>query len=91
MELFHSNVVVVGMSVAPFAGAKSVGVAGTLSFKDILHTLPLVPALLLVPAKRFVPLMARDQTVGSVRPLFEAVQLVPLLVDRNTPFPSVPA
>src|SRR5258708_1582896 len=39
-----------------------------------------------VPAKMFVPLMANEVTPreGS-RPLFTAVQLLPLLVDKNTP------
>ena len=41
-----------------------------------------------VPAKRFVPLIAKAQTSVFVKPV--SVQLVPLLVERKTP-PSVPA
>ena len=41
-----------------------------------------------VPAKRFVPLIARALTSVFVKPI--AVQLVPLLVERKTP-PSDPA
>jgi hypothetical protein len=43
-----------------------------------------------VPAKRFVPLTARHDTVVSVKPEWAGVQHVPLLVDRKTP-PEVPA
>lgn len=47
--------------------------------------------LLLVPAKRFEPLIARDQIVVSGKPVLTADQLVPLLVERKTPSPQVPA
>ena len=45
-----------------------------------------------VPAKRFVPEAARDQTIAFVKPVIPllkpvltAVQLVPLFVERKTP------
>ena len=38
-----------------------------------------------VPAKRFVPLIARLSMVRFVNPVLTAVQLVPLLVERKTP------
>jgi len=38
-----------------------------------------------VPAKRFVPLMARAVTQVFVKPVLAAVQLVPLVVERKTP------
>ena len=44
-----------------------------------------------VPAKRFVPEMAREKMYVSVKPESTALQLVPLLVERNTPPPAVPA
>jgi hypothetical protein len=43
-----------------------------------------------MPAKRFVPLAKRHKTTLFVRPESTGVQLVPLLVERNTP-PSVAA
>ena len=43
-----------------------------------------------VPAKRFVPLTAKDSTIVSVRPELTGVQFVPLLLERKTP-PPVPA
>src|SRR3989337_2966327 len=43
-----------------------------------------------VPAKRFVPETARNQTLVFVKPVLAAVQLVPLLVERKTA-PKVPA
>ena len=44
-----------------------------------------------VPAKRYPPETASDNTDLSMRPALTAVQLVPLLVERNTPPPLVPA
>jgi len=44
-----------------------------------------------VPAKRFVPEIARAKTLVFVKPELTAVQLVPLLVERKTPPPKVPA
>ena len=43
-----------------------------------------------VPAKRFVPLTANERTVEKDKPLFTAVQELPLLVDKNTPPSEVP-
>ena len=45
----------------------------------------------LVPAKRFVPLTARESTAVLVRPVFAAVQILPLSLDKKTPPPLVPA
>src|ERR1035441_4174768 len=51
-----------------------------------------------VPAKRFVPLNAKDRTAGYCsecesygKPLFTAAQLVPVSVERKTPLSFVPA
>ena len=44
-----------------------------------------------VPANRSVPNATREYTSKFVRPEFIADQLVPWLVDRNTPPPHVPA
>ena len=38
-----------------------------------------------------MPETVRDQTSKFVKPLLTAVQLAPLLVERKTPPPSVPA
>jgi hypothetical protein len=43
---------------------------------------PVAPPIPEVPAKRFVPLTAKDSTLWSVKPELTAVQLVPLLVER---------
>jgi hypothetical protein len=43
-----------------------------------------------VPAKRYVPETVRERTLVFVKPVLTCVQLVPLLVERNTPSP-VPA
>lgn len=44
----------------------------------------------LVPAKIFVPLIARDQTYVFVRPELAVVQLVPLFVERKIPVFQMP-
>ena len=44
-----------------------------------------------VPAKIFVPLTVKQRTNVLVKPVFTAVQLLPLLVDKKAPPPAAPA
>ena len=44
-----------------------------------------------VPAKRFVPLTAREKTSEAVRPESIGLQLAPLFVERKAPLLYVPA